>query len=435
MSHTVKTKTLIMIALVWELVQVLFLIASTPPVNQASRLLGFAPLSSLTFFTYQSLFYHDLAIPLVAILVYITLQVFEISGLLAEYATYSITLGYALASIGGIGQILTRWNPIARGAFFAGLGLGFTAGLALLVAFNPFRKAVSHESRSRRWNLTRQGLWLAVLFVLAAAVVGAYASMGSSQWGASGIMDKFTLIKSTHEHIVITVIDVAIVVLTAEHFGVKRFEGLRGFFAEIGMYSMFVGVPVVAISTFATVPFGVEAHNVITPFSAVLLQGALFVMYAVMADLALKPGSDSKLKKLFGDPVSFGLLFIFMWTDAAVGLPGIYVAVNLSKFRGSINEMPFLLGHEHALITLTAMALLLLGASIIGIKGFSRKLIGLTVTAGYVIGTGAAVLFIFLDPNPNGGFAMPYIQVGIVLMLIGVLTTIVAGIGVLKKGA
>jgi hypothetical protein len=429
----VKTKALIILTLIWELLQALVFIAFAPPLNQAVGLVGVTSLSSLTFFTYQSLFYHSLAIPLVAVLVYVTLRVFELSGSSAKYATYSITVGYALVSIGGIGQILTRWNSIPRAIFFVGLGLGFTAGLALLVTFNPFRKVAPHESPSRRWNLARRGIWLAVLFVLAAAVVGAYASIGSSQWGASGVIDKFTLVKSTHEHVIVTVIDVAIVTLAAEHFGVKRFKGVRGLFADIGMYSMFLGVPVVAVSTFATVPFGVEAHNVITPFSAILLQGALFVMYALMADLALKPGSGSRVKKLFSDPLSFGLLFIFMWVDVAVGLPGIYVAVNLNRFRGSLNEVPFILGHEHALITLTAMALLLLGVSIIGIEGFPRKLIGLTVTAGYVIGTGAAVLFIFLDPNPDGGFAMPYIQLGIVLMLAGVITTIVAGIGASRK--
>ena len=294
-----RRRALIILTLVWELGQVLVLIAFTPPLKQAALLLGITSLSSLTFFTYQSLFYHCLAFPLVALLVYVSLEVFEAGRLSAEYAGYAITLSYALVSIGGMIQILTGWNPIGRDVLFVGLALGFTAGLALLAAFNPFRKLESQDSQFRHWNLTRWGIWIAVLFVLAAAVVGTYASMGSSQWGASNPLEKFTLIKSTHEHVVVTVICVAIVVLAAEHFGIKKFEGARRLFADIGMYSMVLGAPVVAISTFATVPFGVEAHNVITPFSAVLLQGALFVMYAIMADLALKPGKGDLLSKLF----------------------------------------------------------------------------------------------------------------------------------------
>ena len=433
LATTSKRRMLIILVLVWELVQVLLLIAYTPPLEQAVRLVGVTSLSNLTFFTYQSLFYHSLALPLVALLVYVTLETFKVRARSAQYAEYAITAGYALVSIGGITQILTGWNPIARGIFFTGLALSFTGGLALLVAFNPFRKVVPQESSSRRSNLTRRGIWLAVLFVLAAAVVGGYASMGSSQWGASGTMEKLTIIKSSHEHVIVTVIDVAIVALVAEHFGMKKLDGVRGLFADIGMYSMVLGAPVVAISTFATVPFGVEAHNVITPFSAVLLQGALFVMYAIMADLALKPGKGNMLRKLLSDPLSFGLLFIFMWVDVAVGLPGIYVAVKLSKFRGSLNEGPFILGHEHALIVLTAMALLLLAVSVIGIRGIARKAIGLTVTVGYTVATGASIFYIFLDPTAGSSFAMPYIQFGIVLMLVGVLATIVTMIGSLRK--
>jgi hypothetical protein len=433
-SWAVKTNVLIALTLIWESVQVLVFVASAPPLSQAGLPLGAVHLSSLTFFTYQSLLYHSLALPLLAVLVYLTLQIFGSGGLSAGYAKYSITLGYAFVSAGSIAQVLTRWNPVARDIFLSGLALSFTAGVALLFAFNPFKVGKSQESSSRRGNLPRRGIWIAVLFVLVAAVVGAYASTGSSQWGASATLQKFTLVKSTHEHVVITVIDVAIVALAAEHFGIRELKGVRGLFADIGMYSMMVGTPVVAIATFATVPFGVEAHNVITPFSAVLLQGALFVMYAIMADFTLKRGSGNKLRKLLSDPLSFGLLFMFLWVDVAVGLPGIYVAVNLRRFAGSMNEVPFMLGHEHALITLTAMALLLMSASVMGIGGIARKAIGLTVTGGYMVATGASVLYIFLDPNPEGSFAMPYIQAGIILMLVGVFMTIVAMIGSLRKG-
>ena len=433
-TATFNRRMLIIGVLVWELVQLLFLIAFTPPLEGAFSIVGVSSPSNLTFFTFQSLFYHSLALPLVALLVYVTLETFKVKARSAKYAEYAITVGYGLVSIGGVAQILTGWNPIGRGIFFTGLALSFTAGLALLVAFNPFRKGAPQESSSRRDNLPRRVVWVAVLFVLAAVVVGGYASMGSSQWGASGIMEKFTIIKSSHEHVTVTIIDVAIVALVSEHFGIKRFQGTRGFFADVGMYSMVIAVPGVAVSTFAAIPFGVEAHNVITPFSAVLLQGALFVMYAIMADLALKPGKGNMLRRLLSDPLSFGLLFIFMWVDVAVGLPGIYVAVKLSKFRGSLNEGPFILGHEHALIVLTAMALLLLTVSLIGIKGFARNTIGLTATAGYTVATGASVLYIFLDPTAGQSFAMPYIQVGIILMLVGVLATIVAMVRSLRKG-
>ena len=99
MLRALKRRALIILTLVWELVQVLLLIAYTPPLEQAVRLVGVSSLSNLTFFTYQSLFYHSLALPLVALLVYVTLEVSNVRAESAEYAEYAITAGYALVSI------------------------------------------------------------------------------------------------------------------------------------------------------------------------------------------------------------------------------------------------------------------------------------------------------------------------------------------------
>jgi hypothetical protein len=130
----------------------------------------------------------------------------------------------------------------------------------------------------------------------------------------------------------------------------------------------------------------------------------------------------------------FGLLFTFLWVNVAVSLPGIYVALHLRQFAGLPNEVPFIRGHEHALVTITAMALLLLVGSIFNFKGRARILIGSTITAGYVIGLGAAVPYIFLNPDLYAGFAIRFIQIGIVLMLAGVLATILAAVTYLRRG-
>ncbi len=429
-------KTLIVSALVWEFIQVLMFITFTPPMKPVLDLLGvtssLSETSSVMFLFHQSIFYHSLMAPFIAVLAYVTLLIFDVRGLSAKYAIYSVTGGYVLASGGGMSQFVTGWNPISHGIFLTGLALCFTAGIALLVAFNPFKKAI-RERQSWRWRLIRMNMWLAILFALTTALVGAYASMGSSQWGASGTVEKFDFFRTTHEHAIVTVIDAALVVLVAEHFGIFRFKGLRKTFSDLGMYSILIGIPSVAIATYASIPFGVAAHTIITPFASVLLQGALFVMFAIMANMALRPGGGSILTKIFGDPLAFGLLFTFLWVDVAVSLPGIYVAVNLSAFAGLPNELPFIRGHEHALVTITAIALLLLVASIFDFKGAARKLIGVTVTAGYVIGLGAVVPYIFLNPDPYTGSAIRYIQLGIILMLAGVLATIVTAIIYLRK--
>jgi uncharacterized membrane protein YhaH (DUF805 family) len=107
--------------------------------------------------------------------------------------------------------------------------------------------------------------------------------------------------------------------------------------------------------------------------------------------------------------------------------------MNLGQFAGLPNEVPFIIEHEHALVTITAMALLLLVALIFEFGITARRLIGATITAGYVIGLGAGVPYVFLNPDPYTGFAIRYMQAGIILMLAGVLITILAAATSLSK--
>jgi hypothetical protein len=118
----------------------------------------------------------------------------------------------------------------------------------------------------------------------------------------------------------------------------------------------------------------------------------------------------------------FGLL-VFFWVNNAVTLPGVYVAVNLARFNGQYlgfyyNEV-FVIGHEHALITLTAISLMMLVALMFNVKGFLGALAGLTMTAGYLTATLANVFYIFYL-IPNGQVFVSYMSDGIALMFVGV---------------
>lgn len=432
-------RRLILVAVAWDMVQVLMLIGFTPPLEPGLRSLQVPLPSILTLYTYQSLFLHALALPFLAALTYIVLLKFEVKQTTRSYIIYNMTAGFMLTSIGGMGTVFFRWSPITHGIFFVGLVLGFAAGVALLLGLWP-RRSLSNEStpRLRGFDLPQLILWLCILSILSTTVMGSYAATGSEDWGATGSIPQFGLVKATHEHVIITIIDVAIVVLVAEHYGVRGFTGVRRIFGKIGYYACLIGVPLVTLTTYATIPYGVEAHNAITPFATLLLQGALFFMYAIFADFVVKQKAKSWvrafLRGVFGDPVAFGLLFVFLWVNVAVTLPGIYVAVNLNLFRGLPNETPFILGHEHALITLTAVALLLFAVELFRIQGWTRRLIGTTTTLGYIISTGAAVPYVFLDPNPYTGAYMPYIQLGLVLMLLGTGAAVAAMAASLRKG-
>jgi hypothetical protein len=427
MQHVnLDIKRLISFAIVWELAQVLVLVFFTPPFDLTTRKLGLPSQSVLPVYAYQSLFFHALALPLLAALTYVVLMKFQVRRFTCSYVTYGVTAGFMLTSTGGMWAAFFGSSTVTQGLFMVGLCVSFLAGVALLFGLWPQRDSPNSLVRLGRFDLPSLVLWLCVLSVLSTAIVGGFAAMGSQAWGATGYISRFGLVKASHEHVIITIVDVAIVVLVAEHYDVRRFAGIRGTFGKLGYYSFLLGVPLVTTTTYASIPFDVEAHNAITPCAALLLQGSLFFMYAIFADIVIKTKTGTLVKDLFrgvfGDPLRFSLLFIFLWVNVAVTLPGIYVAVNLHLFRGLPNERPFILGHEHALITLTAMALLLFAVELFHVRGWSRIIIGVASTFGYVISTGAAVPYVFLDPDPYVGTYMPPIQGGLVLMLLGSIT-------------
>jgi hypothetical protein len=430
---------LILFALTWELAQVLILTVHTPPFDTILGKLGVPTQSSLPLYAYQSLFFHALAIPFIAALTYLVLMKFPIRKRTASFVMFSVTAGFLLVSLGGMGTAFLRSSPILQGILFTGLGFSFAAGIALVLGLWPHRDLSGSSLRLGQFDLPRLVLWLCVLSIISTVIFGTYASMGSQAWGATTAIPRFGLVKASHEHVIVTVADVAIVLLTAEHYGVRRFTGVKAIFAKLGYYLCLLGVPLVTVTTYASIPFGVEAHNAITPSATLLLQGALFFMYAIFADLVTRQKTGSLLRNVFrgvfSDPVTFGLLFVFFWVNVVVTLPGIYVAVSLRLFRGLPNERSFILGHEHALITLSAIAVLLFAVEIFQVRGWARTIIGVFSTSGYVIGTGAAVPYVFLDANPYNGVYMPYIQAGIVLMLLGTAGALAALFACMKRSA
>jgi len=123
--------------------------------------------------------------------------------------------------------------------------------------------------------------------------------------------------------------------------------------------------------------------------------------------------------------MSYGMLFVIFWVNVVVTLPGIYVAVNLKRFVGLPNEVAFVTGHEHILITLTAIALLMLMAVAYDVKGRLGALAGAALTSGYIVSTAATVLYMFYDWDPLGSAYVPYIDAGIVTTLVGVFLSLI----------
>jgi len=394
-----------------------------PPFKVADSIIGLSDSTMRLFYLYESMFFHALSMPFVAMLSYVALAIFDVRGRTSTLVRISATGGFLLASSSAMYTVLNGSNPVDIAVLWSGLMLSVVSGVGLTIVLWPKKDDRAYMKLKGR-SLVVLSVWMSLIGVLAAVLVGVYVSTGSAQWGAMSAFKGFRLARASHTHVVITSIDVALVALIARYFGADSYLGTPGLFVKIGLYGLLFGIPTTTVATFATVPLGVAAHNAITAFAAILLQASLFIMYAIMAVEGRNLGI-SNAKGVLKNIMTFGLLSIIFWVNVVVTLPGIYVAVNMKSFRGQPNELAFITGHEHILITLTAVAALMLVAHMYRVKGKMGIIGGSALTAGYVLSSAATVPYMFLDWNTVGSVYMPYIRAGIALMLVGTLIVLV----------
>jgi len=424
-------KSLVVVAIAWDFSIAVFGMLFSPgfqgltgPLSLPDSLLRF-------FYQYEAMFFHALAIPFIAALVYATVGIFGTRGKPAEVVVAAITLGYVISSLSALYILFKGADTLAFETLWVGLTLGVLAALGLLLTTWPRREPGQAAMSLRGRNLASLCVWVSILGVLSAVAVGTYASMGDSMWGGTATIPSMGLIAATHQHVIITIIDAALVALIVKEFRADLYAGIPGTFVKIGLYGTLLGVPTTAISAYATVPYGIAAHNSIIAFAGILLQASLFVFYAV-AYVEAKRFGHRLLSGVVANMMTFGMLFILFWVNVVVTLPGIYVAFNLHNFQGLPNEQAFITGHTHVLITLTALTLLMLLAHFYGVKGRLGLVGGLLMTAGYLVSSAATIFYIFMDWNPTTSVYIPYIGAGISLIAIGVVVT-VAAIGLSRR--
>jgi hypothetical protein len=423
-NERISLKTLIIIATAWDALVVAVGMSYDPPFLNTTGLSSPPPQLMIAFYPNEAMFFHSLAIPFIAILTYTTLIVCNVHEQVRNAIKLAITGSFVLASPAALYIMFNGQSSAASGILWIGLALGMISALMLMVGVWPRKNGTQAEFNIRGRNLASLCIWSAVIGVLSATIVGAYASTGDSQWGASTTIMHGALLSATHIHVIITIIDAALVGLIVKVFKADQYTGIPGLFVKIGLYGTLIGIPTTTIATYATVPMGIEAHNGIEAFAAILLQSALFVTYAVMFMEAKNFGIKSPLG-ILKNLMTFGMLFILFWVNVVVTLPGLYVAINISRFSGQPNEQVFITGHEHILITLTALTLLMLVARVYHVKGRLAMLSGFTLTAGYLISTAATIPFMFYNWDPYTSPYVLFIMGGIVLMGFGVVVTLI----------
>ena len=182
--------------------------------------------------------YHSLAIPFVAALVYLILDQVpmgseEEAGKVRRSIVVPITVGYMLTSLGGMTFAYGGRSWIAHGIYLVGLSLVFYAGVLLAIALWPSRRWATDPARYAHLAgipLERLAFFLMALFTLVSAAIGAAAGAffgnGMVAFLAEDIVrvdphTTFQLMIIANLHIILTLIDVAILLLVVRTYRVK----------------------------------------------------------------------------------------------------------------------------------------------------------------------------------------------------------------------
>lgn len=364
--------------------------------------------------------YHSLAIPFLASLVYLILAWVEIPDRIAQAIKPPITAGFLLTSIGGLTFAYLGRNWLFHGIYLVGLSLTFYGGVLLAVGLFPRRGS---PERPARW-----AFWVMAVCTLASAAIGgatgAFFGNGFQAVLAEDIIreehDVFQRAVIAHLHIMLTLIDVAILLLVARITSLGRR-------ASRWVYGLTViGTIVVSLATWSVIigPLEKVAHKVINVGAGFLLPAG--VIAAVVGFRAL-----AREGNLLRDPFRFGLYGFLVFVNFVVTAPGVYVAMNLETYRLPAYlevERTIAVGHWHVLATLSAAMGFLLIAHLRG----SRTRMARLAAWGMIAGTSVALVFIlpymFRPPDAAATWPKPFFEAGIGVAMMSLAAYLIAEI-------
>ncbi len=423
-----STKGLLLIVTAWETLLVALL----------SPLSGSGPLSGLELAARLGLgemgrvgriimLYHALAVPFVAALTYLILDLWPLEDRFPRIIRPTITAGYLLTSVGGLGFAYLGGSWVAHGLLLVGLSLVFYAGVLLCISLFPWRRGTS-------FSVERLALWLTVLYTLISATIGgtagAYFGNGFDAFLAESALRQEHVLGQraiiAHLHIMLTLIDITLLLIIARTFG------LRGRLQRTTMWLTIVGATVVSLSTWSVMVWD-EAHKVINIGSAFLLLPAFIVAFYGLARLIHERApSRSGLGAILRDPVRFGLLFELLFVNVVVTTPGVYVAMNLETYRQPAFlevERTIAVGHWHVLATLSAVIALLLVMDRLQVRGWLRLLVGWSVLVGSTLAFVMAQFYMFHQPGQEVTWPLPFLDVGIAVFLLALAVFVGVAVG------
>jgi hypothetical protein len=340
--------------------------------------------------------YHSIAMAVIAIEVYMINSLLKMKEFFKTAINATITVGYLLSMIFGMGFAYFGHNWAFHGLYITGLSLIFFAGLMLAVALNPWNaeygvtdKAYAHTKKDV--SVERIAFFTMAVATLGSALFGAvpgsYFGNGFEVFLAENIIRepyKTVFQKSVigHLHIMLTLIAIAITLI------VGRWLDFKGKLHTIAMRLMWSGTIVITIGAWSVVIVA-WAHTIIYVGSVMVMLAALMLVIfgwgkfirEGTARLA-KPTFGQKLKALVSDPLKFGPLWQMVFMNFNVSGVGIFMAVNLTEIMRVMpwrEERITLTGHWHILSALIATIILLYYGDMVGLKGKIRQWYGWSI--------------------------------------------------------
>lgn len=325
--------------------------------------------------------YHAIAVTFTSLLVYLIIEAIPMEKRIMKRIRSSITIGYLLTVIFGLGFAYWGHNWAFHGLFIAGLSIVFYSGVLLCVSLWPGKKEFRETNKD--YSKTKKGISLerTALFIMAVAMLGSavFGAVSGAHFGngfetflaEDGVRhvhhSKLELAIIGHLHIMLTLIGIATTLL------IGRWFNWKGITHKIGIPSLIWGTIIITLGVWLVVPYQLYAHMIIYVGAVFSMFGALMLVIFGWGKLIregtkdiTKPNFFQKIKALLSDSLKFGPLWQMVFMNFCVSGVGIFMAVKLEEI---FREIPFreeritLTGHWHILSVLTATIILMYIAS------------------------------------------------------------------------
>lgn len=356
--------------------------------------------------------YHVIAMIVVAIEVYMITSIVPMRRHQRSNINTTITVGWILTTIFGLGFGYFGHNYFFHGIFLVGQSLIFFAGLLLSAALWPWKKDYlvtdsEYAHTKKGYDLERMAFFVMAASMLVSAgfgaVTGSFWTNGHETFLAEDLIrepHKTALQKAIigHLHIMLTLIAVAITLI------VGRWMDFKGKLQKFAMPTMIFGTLVISGGVWSVV-WTHMAHTFIYIGSVFVMFAALLLVIHSWAKLIRErlaeqeitnPSFLDRIKALLHDPIKFGPFWQMVFMNFTVSGVGIFMAVKLEEiFRvwPAREERITLTGHWHILSAIIATIILMYYIDISGVKGKIRKVLGWTIIICSDIAFAAVTIF------------------------------------------